>query len=179
MKANISAPPQVPHIETGDFRNGISSWVSLPAPAAPPYYWIQAGWLYQPSFDPTGAKKYVEWCVANPDPGDFCANKSYYGYQNWGDTTEYRVVWAGGTIWCGWVDGVQRDCKDIVSAPIYVEALSEVHISPLNELDSTFSNVYYMDSNYNLILFDQALWIEDAPYVVDKITEYEYRNHGP
>jgi len=64
-------------------------------------------------------------------------------------------------------------------APVQVQAMSEVHDNPANQLDTRFSAVYYMDSNFIWYLFDQANWREDSPYSVQKDEYYFFLNTGP
>lgn len=171
VKANISAPSQPPY-QIVALHSGQSSWVSLSYP-----FWLQAGWRYYEGWP--AAKRYIEWMMPNPPPGENPYDFAYHGTQSWGDITEYRVVWAGGLTWCGWIGSFQYECKEIQSAPQYVQARSEIHVSDLNELDTNFFAVQYMDANGMWHVFDQSLWVEDAPYVVDKTYYYQYYNHGP
>lgn len=66
-----------------------------------------------------------------------------------------------------------------ISAPRSVFAHSEVHRSPLNELDTIFMNVHYMDSARNWNWFDEARWVTESPYNVDQWFLFEFRNYGP
>ena len=164
VKANIWAPSSAPYIE----ETGESNWVSLPE-----RYWVQAGWRYLKGW--SEAKKYVEYYTSSGIYGIH-----HYGTHGWGSIVEYRVDWIGGTTWCGRIDGVNKGCYQVRSAPSLVLARSEVHTSSKNELDTRFSAVYYMGSTWNQwFLFNQEGWREDAPYQVQKDTTYYYRNYGP
>jgi hypothetical protein len=59
-----------------------------------------------------------------------------------------------------------------------MNALSEVHVSSNNTLDTRFSAVYYKTSSGAWFLFDQENWIENVPYWVQKDQPYYYRNFG-
>ncbi|MFZ5858597.1 MAG: hypothetical protein ACOYZ6_17350 [Chloroflexota bacterium] len=161
--ANITTPSQSPFLD----ESGESSYVTTTGP-----YWIQAGWRYYKSG--IWAWSYVE--AYSPATG---YSIDEYSIHNWGTIKEYKVEWVSGTTWCGWIDGVNKACYEVKSAPSQVNAHSEVHVSSQNELDTWFGIVWYLDSNNTWYLFDQALWREDAPYAVDKNHYYEFRNHGP
>jgi hypothetical protein len=168
IRANISAPSQAPYL----VGSGESSYVTT-ATSDTILYWIQTGWRYYLGYDLPD--RYVERFT----PAGYLP-RIIYGHQNWGDVVEYRVEWLDGTTWCAFIDNVQVVCTDIgISAPQDVNGHSEVHVYPQNELNTFFSNVYYRSSTYQWIPFDQPLWHEDAPYSVDKIANYEYRNYGP
>ena len=167
VKADISAPSQKPYFVNLN-ESGESSYVTLAYT-----YWIQTGWHYYEGW--IWPWSYVEG--KNPVDGYYIDDRSIH---NWGQTKEYKITWSGGTIWCAWIDGVNELCYGTQNtAPATVNAHSEVHVSPQNGLDTYFSNVYYMDSNNQWLLFNQARWREDSPYSVDKIQNSEYRNFGP
>lgn len=166
VRANISAPG----IPLNIVQSGVSSYVTSPLP-----HWIQTGWHYL-----LGLNYFPEKYVEYEPPGSGNYQLIYYGTQNWGETSEYKVVWLNGTVWCAWIDGDEKVCVDIgMGAPLVVLAHSEVHDSPQNELNTDFSSVYYLDSNNQWLYFNQPNWREDAPYIVDKIQYYLYRNHLP
>ncbi len=178
IKAVISAPPQAPYLVSylradGVELSGESSWVSLVGPKP----WVQAGWRYYYDYT-TPPKRYIEWWI--PNGGNEVHDYHFFGNQGWGTTSDYYVIWGGGTIWCGQVDNNYMECFDMEQkyAPNTVLAYSEVHASSLNELNATFSQVYYL-SPTGWALFDQARWRADSPYSVDQIQDYEYRNYGP
>lgn len=101
-----------------------------------------------------------------------------YEDHDWATTVEYRVEWQSGNTWCGYIPG-HFECYEIRPAPDKVFAHSEVHGSSLNELDTIFTNVYFLDVNDQWLLFDQSHWWEQTPYSVDKWYLYEFHNHGP
>ena len=104
----------------------------------------------------------------------------YFDVQNWGQTANYQVNWLSGTTWCALIDGDEKACIDLsVSVPAYVVAQSEVHDSSQNELNTDFSEVFYLDSNNQWIYFSQTNWVEQSPYMVNKIQYYLYNNYLP
>lgn len=166
VKANISAPAQKPYFEVTD-ASGESSYVTTTTGN-----WIQTGWRYYEGW--LFPWSYVEGY--NPIDSHFIDETSIH---NWGQTREYQVVWQSGTMWCAWIDGVNELCYSAIPAPANVNAHSEVHASQQNGLDTYFSDVYYMDSNFQWLLFNCSCWREDTPYAVDKILNYEFRNYRP
>lgn len=162
-KANISTPSQAPYLAS----SGESNWVSLPAP-----YWLQAGWRYYKGW--TAAKRYVEYNLPN---GTY--NLVYYGTQAWGSVVEYKVDHIGGTTWCVYIAGSNKNCSQVVSASREIQAYSEVHVNSSNVLNTRFSAVYYKTSAGAWQLFNQANWREDSPYRVQKDQYYYYLNYGP
>ena len=149
--------------------SGLSSYVTI----ANPNNWIQTGWRYYEAW--SAPKSYVE---IQPPSGYI---NPYQYSVNWGETVEYKIIWASGNIWCAWIGGVQQQCYNIgIAAPYNFYAHSEVHIAPQNQLNVYFSDVYYMDASYSWFQFNQSHWREDAPYyVVDKSHYYEFQNYGP
>jgi hypothetical protein len=174
VKALISAPGQAPFLENVSW-SGQSNWVSIPVP-----YWIQTGWHYYRNW--SGAQPYIEWNMSNPPPGQEAHDFEEYpeDIQAWGTSKQYQVEWIAGTGWCAKAGDNTSICKNLgVSPPITVFAHSEVHASPLNQLDTLFSNVSYKDVNDNWYLFDQGLWWIESPYGVEIFSFYQFRNHGP
>ena len=163
-KANIWTPSQAPFISSG----GESNWVSLPNSP----YWLQTGWHYYKGW--TAAKPYVEYNLPN---GTY--NLIDYGTQAWGGVVEYKVEFIGGTTWCAYIAGSNKNCSQVVSAPRDIQAYSEVHTSNSNAISTRFSAAYYKTSAGAWQLFDQANWREDAPYHVQKDQYYYYLNYGP
>jgi len=163
VKAYISAPSSAPYLE----ESGESSWVSLPSP-----YWVQVGWRYYRGW--SAPQRYLEFRDVDGNYDIF-----HYGEHAWGDVVEYAVIWQGGITWCGWIDGINKGCYKAVNAPSYVLAHSEVHESPQNELHTCFAGVSYRNSAGTWYLFDQASWVEDWPYRVQKDHTYDYLNYGP
>ena len=171
VKANISAPATAPILSTG----GMSSYVTTATT-----HWIQTGWRHwkdnTPNWLYTLPMQYVEM---NPPAGYIPI--IHYNPQSWGEVVEYKINWSSGMQkWCAYIDGVLKNCIDLgFSPPTYVNAHSEVHFSPQNELSTTFLNVNYLDTNNVWQLFDLPMWREDAPYQVNKFYNYEYYNYGP
>lgn len=164
IKAVISAPSSLYIDESGE-----SSWVSIPSP-----YWVQTGWRYYKGLFWFAPKRYIEH--VHPITG---YEINHYGYQDWGTAEQYQVYWDGGTTWCGAILTEPPECYNLRSAPSWVFARSEIHVSSQNELNTNFSNVYYLDSTFNWLLFNQGNWVEDAPYSVDKVQYYEFHNYRP
>lgn len=178
VKAEISAPCQPLNLESIP-TSGESSWVSIPRVSE---RWMQAGWRYYWFYPTGGVRPYVEWKTANPPAGE----NGYYiqeyrdDLQTWGTFETYSVFSTGGTWWCGQYSTFPMYCSDIGTLPPKsVFAHSEVHASPLNELNTIFKNVQYMDSTGNWNLFDEARWVMEAPYSVDQWFLFEFRNYGP
>jgi hypothetical protein len=163
-KANIWAPSSAPYIASG----GESNWVSLPATP----YWLQTGWNYYKGW--SSAKRYVEYYLPN---GTY--NLVYHGTHAWGGIIEYKVEHIGGSTWCAYIAGSNKNCSQVASAPREIQAFSEVHDSNSNVLNTRFSAAYYKTSAGIWQLFNQANWREDAPYHVQKDQLYYYRNYGP
>ncbi|WKZ36956.1 MAG: hypothetical protein QY332_03335 [Anaerolineales bacterium] len=171
VKANISAPATAPMLIT----SGESSYVTTATT-----HWIQTGWRHYkdntPNWPYTLPMQYVE---INPPAGYIPI--VHYGSQNWGEVVEYKITWSSSLQqWCAHINGDFKACEDLgFSPPTYVHAHSEVHVSPQNELSTTFLDVSYLDSNSVWHLFNLELWREDAPYRVNKFYNYEYYNYGP
>jgi hypothetical protein len=161
-KADIAAPTSLA-IQQG----GEANWVSIPQP-----YWVQAGWRY-----------YLGWST----PRMFLEHLGpVVGYgirepqeQAWGTVQQFRVEWTSDTLWCAWIGDEYSDCQEVAPAPAQVQAYSDLHYDNQNELNTEFSEVYYRDAQGQWFLLDEGLWREDAPYLVDKIQPWHFRNHGP
>ncbi len=175
VKAVISAPAQAPYLVditiNGGQYSGESNWVSIPKYPANPY-WVQAGWRYYYGW--SLPKRYIEHY--DSISGHQIVS---HGTQAWGTAVEYKVEWQGGNTWCAFVPGVAYECYDVKAAPEMVLARSEVHASPLNELDVNFISVSYLDVNNQWLSFDQWHWLEQAPYIVTKWQLYQFHNYGP
>lgn len=166
VRARISVPSSLYIHESGE-----SSWVSIPMP-----YWVQAGWRYYNGLFWPAPKRYIEY--NHPVLG---YGINHIGDAEWNTTDEYQVYWDPFlSRWCASVVYVSgHECYDVASAPSLVLARSEVHVSSQNQLDTYFSEVYYMDDTQLWFLFDQEHWIEEAPYRVYKYHFYEFQNYGP
>jgi hypothetical protein len=166
VKARISVPSSI-YIHEG----GESSWVSIPVP-----FWVQAGWRYYDGLFWPAPKRYIEF--NHPIIGH---EINHFGNQEWSTTEEYIVYWDPFlSRWCGQIFFVAGpSCYDVASAPQWVFARSEVHVSSGNQLDTYFSDANYMDSENQWHLFDQEHWLEQAPYRVYKYHFYEFQNYGP
>jgi hypothetical protein len=111
---------------------------------------MQSGWRYYRNW--SGATPYIEWIAQNPPPGHSGYNIMEYDtdLQNWGTYKTYTVTWLTGTVWCGQYANHPPMCSDVgISSPRLFYAHSEVHSSALNELNTIFKNVHYMDSTGN------------------------------
>jgi hypothetical protein len=168
-KANIWTPDDPIYVDDQP-KSGISNWVSTPGP-----FWIQTGWRYYKNY--VSPRSYAEYCIP---PCSLPEHHSIdeYGTQGWGAIWEYKIDFISGTTWCSYINSTQIDCVSIFSAPAEMQALSEVHVSAYNTLNTRFSAVYYKLSSGAWFLFDQENWDEDLPYRVQKDLPYYYRNIG-
>lgn len=162
-KAIIYAPGSAPYTPTWQ-----DHWVST---AATPSF-VQAGWNYGPSIG--YARPYVEHLVG----GTY--GREWYGSQTWGSGVWYQVDQCYPSTWCGYVAGSNKGGWGPVYAPVEVQALSEVHDYSTTVIDTWFSTVSYKDSSGYWRYFDQANWVEDYPYKVNKSQYYYYHTYrGP
>lgn len=141
--AFIRTPSTAPQLVPTSY-SGQSNWVSTPGPN-----WIQTGWNFY--WWETVATKYVETCI------DECNTSRYYaefGTQAWGSTSDYLVEQTSGTTWCAYIDGIQRRCQSIRSAPTWVQVFSEIKLSPFNKLDTLFDPVYFKNATGVWSVFD-------------------------
>lgn len=158
VKANIWTPSDPIHLE----ESGISNSVTTPLP-----YWMQSGWRYYVGYQMP--QSFLEY---NPPSG------SYFGQNlrdhNWGSIKTYKVEHISGNIWCGYIGEPPTDfrCSEIVSAPTDMIVQSEVHVNSGNEMNTTFTNVYYKNPNGQWLVFDQSHWFEEFPYYVHKDSPY-------
>lgn len=160
VKANIWAPSTPIFLA----QSGISNSVTLPLP-----YWMQTGWHYYQGY--TNPKSYIEYCKPP------CLTPSDYFQQDfsdhfWGSIKEYKVSHSSGTNWCASVAGIEIICQSILSAPTDMLVQSEVHVNSDNELNTTYTNVYYKTSNDQWLVFDQANWFESPPYLIHNQPPY-------
>jgi len=162
-KANIWTPPSEPYLEA----EGISSWVSLPTPK-----WIQAGWRFYKGIPGGKPLQYVEYMDK-----DLIFRRFEYENADWGDIDNYLFKSMYGERWCAYINNVQKECRDIRYPPVEVQAMSEVHVSPFNELNARFTAVYYHTSFDLWYVFDQEKWLEDFPYKVRKDYTYAYSTY--
>jgi hypothetical protein len=157
-------------IKTPDYpiiieESGESSWISLPAPI-----WIQTGWRYYLGYDEP--MSYVE--IKYPDGTRSLSEKDP---QLWGEMVEYKIVSIGTKTWCAYINGVGITCAELFEPPSWIQALSEVHDNPLNQLNTQFNDASYKSINGDYLLFDQEHWWEDPPYMVEKHYPYSYITH--
>ena len=97
-----------------------------------------------------------------------------YSDQPWGNTRGYKIDHYSNTTWCASVNDELKLCKIVRVAPTDMLARSEIHSSLKNELDTQFSSVYYRTSDGLWHYFDQELWNDDCPYLVDKDLPYYF-----
>lgn len=145
VKANIWTPSTPIYLE----ESGISNSVTTPLP-----YWMQTGWRYYVGYQIP--QSYIEY---NPSSGSYFERN--LGDHNWGGIQTYKVEYSSGNIWCGYFGDPVIDyrCAVIGSAPTDMIAQSEVHVNSGNELNTTYTNVYYKNSNGQWLVFDQANWL--------------------
>ena len=158
VKANIWTPTNPIYLE----ESGISNSVTTPLP-----YWIQAGWRYYVGYQ--APQSYLEY---NPPVGPYFGQN--FSNHNWGSIVTYKVEHNNGNIWCCYIGdpSIEFRCAEIVSAPTDMIVQSEVHVNSKNELNTTFTNVYYKNSNGQWLVFDQDHWFENFPYYVHKDPPY-------
>lgn len=162
-KATIGTPPTKPYMPS----NGqLQSWVSLPSPN-----WIQTGWLLLPTW--TSPQAYVKSLVN----GNY--SRSWYGNKNWGSYELYQISYDGASTWFAYIGGSSKGGVGPLYAPNVVQAYTEVQGTPTSVVSTLFANVYYRNSSGVWNLFNQANWVENTPYHVDKISNYYYRTYGP
>jgi hypothetical protein len=162
VKSLIGAPSAAPTLGS----SGQSNWVSTCNCGG----WVQTGWRYYAGY--AGATKYVEHNIA----GTYGITE--YGVQGWGTTVEYKVT-SSNTTWTAFIGGTSKGgWGPLNSGTLQVQALSESHASN-TELKTWFTNSSYLDSTFTWQYFDQANWIEQAPYHVTKTSLSQYQVWGP
>jgi hypothetical protein len=159
---------------------GQSNWVSTLHQHNDLKDWIQSGWRYYEYYTEDVPAQYWEFCDNCWDPG-FIHDHLNYGFHNWDTTVDYWVIWDENERWCAYSGPgttIQRHCQpNLHAAPILIVAKSEVHDSPLNPLDTTFSDVRYKAADVIWRLFDQNRFTSDFPYGVEVYANYHYRTH--
>lgn len=165
VKANIRTPSANPYL----IAYGESSWV-----AAVGNGWVQTGWLYY--IGDSLPKPYTE-ALTN---GQYWGI-TYYGTQAWGTYVNYQVnnyapsCWRAsfpaigdGDAWCG------------LAAPAEMQVLLEVQGSSSNQASTDVYGVRRKKSDGTWAKFNQANWVEDAPYkVLDKTYPHHWYAYGP
>jgi hypothetical protein len=149
-KSIIFTPPIAPQLVS----SGESNWVSVAADT-----WIQAGWRYYKG--DVSAIKYVEYL----DLDGFYEDLEY-GYQLWNSMVDYRIEWLSGEWWCSYIDNELKTCRRVHAAPSTMKVSSEIHLNPMNEVDTFFSDIYYRNVAGQWSRFDQHNWIEEFPYII-------------
>jgi hypothetical protein len=170
VKANIATPGSAPNPAVGQ---GTSSWVSTNPYPNPGF--VQTGWMHAPNYGYTSATPYGEY---KTDGGFY--RQYHYGTQAWGTSKNYKLSFGA---W-GWYVYIDNDLKFVVGGfaypPITALALSEVHDSQSNVLNTWFSTVQWRNNGGTWANFDQDYWVDTQyPYTVDKYTYYLYRCYGP
>jgi hypothetical protein len=161
VSAYIYTPASAPWVGN----SGQSSWVSGPGPS----YWVQAGWRYYGGYP--YARSYYEYNVAGGYRLQEVSN------QAWGTSRTYEVSYAGGNMWTAKIAGVTQGSWGYMGAPATVKALSESHY-PTVQLNTQFNYVTYRTSS-TWYYFNQANWVQDAPYWVSATYLYKYKTQGP
>lgn len=160
---------------------GQSNWVSTLRQGSGTKDWIQTGWRYYENYDVNIPKQYWEICINCWEPGYTQNSDDKYAFHSWGTSVDYWVIWDENERWCvysGPGTTIQRHCEpNLHDAPMLVMAKSEVHNSPFNPLDTTFSEVRYKADDGVWRLFDQDRFSDDFPYGVEVYANYQYRTH--
>lgn len=162
VQAYVWTPASYPYIET----LGSCSWVSTCGPN-----WLQAGWEFWQGWSYIG--RYVEHYINGyyrSDP---------WGTQNLSSSSHYKVDYGGLSTWWAFIDGDNKGGFGPIYAPLQVQALSEVHESSNNTLNTLFELVEYKDGSSVYRDLDTPNWSEDSPYKVDKYNYYSYRSWAP
>lgn len=164
IQANIYTPSSAPYLAS----SGESNSVTTTAP-----YWVQTGWRYYKNW--ANARPYVEYNLSTG------YDLTEYGTQSWDTYKNYKLYHSVS----GWSVFIDSDLKLCVSGgglpttPTTLIAQSEVHSSSSNELDTTFSSVYWRNSNGTWTAFNQDHFFEDSPYHVTDTYYYRFDCYGP
>ncbi len=166
IKALIYTPGLPPYLEGTPYQSGEDNFISVQYDD-----WVQTGWRYYLGW--SAAHTYVEHKV-----GSYYGENSYED-QGWGTTIQYQVDCGNCSLstWYAYIAGVNKGGWGPIAAPRNVLASSEIHFNWNNGLDVRFASVNYLSTNYTWQLFDQANWIEDFPYQVQKDYLYNYRTY--
>lgn len=169
--AYISTPANPIHVVQADYSE-VDNWVSTSGPN-----WIQAGWDFRSEM--SIPKQYVEYCLNSClFQSDYVLNDTF-ATQSWGTTVDYLIEWIPGTItqWCAYTNGIQRNCVEVRNAPSDVQVKSEVHVSPFNQLDTTFNPVRYKGSDMVWREFNQNSFSWNFPYQTQVFSNSNFRNY--
>jgi len=118
------------------------------------------------------AKSYIEYLDLDGEYG-----VPEFGNHLWNTVIEYRIEHDFGEWWCASIEGGAEICRHVHLAPWTVMASAEVHESPMNELDTFFSDIYYQSSSGNWYRFNQHLWLEEFPYSIAKYDPSYFRTY--
>lgn len=168
VQGTIYAPSPLPTI-VGGSQSGEFSW--LGATGAGASSWIQTGWSFYPFNGQSVPTPYVESLVNG------VYNRSFYGTQCSGCSSDYKVDYAGSSTWYAYIAGNNKGGVGPLLPGITGQALLEVTGSTSNGANTQFKNMSYKNSSGAWKSFDQASWRENAPYHVDSKTYlYQWRS---
>ena len=177
VTAVISAP-SIPLELVQVNQSGLANWVSTYNNDANGTDWIQSGWRFYYGY--TTPKQYVEWCIdCDGSQGTYYIDDTF-AFHSWGTTIDYWVSREGNTTqWCAFTAGIVRHCAiNLHTEPVTVMAKSEVHLSPLNQLNTSFDQVRYKDPADDVwkLFNSQTIWTEDFPYQTIKFSNSSFNN---
>lgn len=172
VKAIIHTPTTAPTITSG----GEVSWVGATSYASGTN-WVQTGWYYLPYSGASTAKQYTE-----AKTGGYYWGITTYATQSWGTGVAYRVEHSnsiGG--YYAYIADARKNGWGPLEMSIPMQALLEVQGSSSNQASTWFESVQYKPSETGAwLLFDQANWLENAPYrVSSKTYKYQWTSLGP
>lgn len=174
VRAYISTPMIINIISGGE-----ANWVSSFFHDGNGDDWIQTGWRYYQGYY-GNPRQYVEWCIDCTEFGGTYRIEDSFATQNWGTTIHYRVSDFGNGRWCAYTEGYLRFCVDnIHTTPVAIMAMSEIHISSQNQLNTDFNVVQYYDSTEGSWkdFGPNLLWVMDFPYSVEIFTDSHFRTY--
>lgn len=156
--ANISTPTTRPYMELVD-NSYQYNHVTLNSDS-----WIQTGWALGATY--SEPYSYVEVCITHctGDPRFY----REYTTHILGTKRDYIVEYTPntGNIWCAYIDGAQKECRAITSAPESVSAASEVVATSQNTIYTIFQDVRFKNSSNVWQLFDSSWPVKgECPYV--------------
>ncbi len=163
VKALIYTPASA--VYSPDFQD---HWVSTPSNPS----FVQTGWNYGPGV--STPRRYVEHLVGG------VYGRDWYGTQAWATGVNYRADCGGNcsvSTWYAYINDNNKGGWGPILAPQEAQALSEVHENSNIVINTRFSSVYYRNAGGSWIQFNQANWVENAPYKVQKDFLYNYRTY--
>ncbi len=172
VKATILTPNSPPFMFPGE-TSVQSHWVSTSGP-----YWLQVGWIY--NYGWSSPSLYYEYCTSpclNPGDHDLrlISDLDWNSYAVF--DVHLSVKGIQNNTWCALINNITVRCQgNLVTPPVQVQALSEVH-NHYNEINTYFSSVSYQDSSRIWHPFDYSYWSEHSPFIVFKYALYEYQTY--